>query len=444
MRFAFIWLGYNFRVNSARMVFMQRDKLLAKYHEFDRKFNTHKDYSYQYLVNFSQTKDLPIHRWFYFVEGYSPKLVTNIFEYLGITDNSSVVFDPFSGSGTTLATAKSSGMSSTGFEINPFSAFMIKVKTRNYSKREIEEISKFKIPPYKRIKGVYDKYELKIVHNLFDEEKLEKIEILKQEINLIKDQKVRDALYMALLTILPIVSNYRKGGNGLKRKRVIKKNDPYIEFQQKIDEIVSDLNAVVNTGPEPTIINDSCLNISDYKIPKIDISLFSPPYANCFDPFEVYKTELWIGEFVKGYDDLRVKRKMALTSNLNANLKKEFDSTHRSELLEDIIEYLQSQPLWDKRIPKMLDTYFYDMYVLLKDLYKFTKKGGFCVIVVGNSAYSKLAVPTDILLGELGENIGFSVQEIIEARRNETSSQQHAKLDGHLDFLRESLIILKK
>lgn len=423
---------------------MKMNNLLSIYKSFDKAYNIHTDNSYEYLVNFSQTKDLPLHRWFYFVEGYSPKLVTNIFEYLGVTNGKSVVFDPFSGSGTTLLTAKEYGMKSLGFEINPFSAFMIKVKTKNYSSKEIEEIHNFKIPPYKPIPSVYKKYELKIIQNLFDKEKLEKIEVLKEAINKIQDQKVRDALYMAVLTILPIVSNYRKGGNGLKRKIIIKDSDPFIEFRKKVEEIVSDLKITKNQGKEPTIINDSCLNMGNYDIPEIDISVFSPPYANCFDPFEVYKTELWVGDFISGYADLSNRRKMALTSNLNANLKKEFDSVHRTYLLQKIISYLNNQTLWDRRIPKMLDTYFYDMFLLLKNLYKKTKKGGYCVIVVGNSAYSRLAIPTDILLGELGENVGFKVKEIIEARRNETSSQQHAKLDGYSDYLRESLIILKK
>ena len=47
----------------------------------------------------------------------------------------------------------------------------------------------------------------------------------------------------------------------------------------------------------------------------IDLSIFSPPYANCFDYFEVYKIELWLGMFVKDYESLRVLRKSALTSN---------------------------------------------------------------------------------------------------------------------------------
>jgi len=421
----------------------KRRNFFSTYKELDKQFNLREDYSYEYLVNFSQIEDVPIHRWFYYQEGYSPFLVENILKYLGLTTKKTLVFDPFAGSGTTLLAAKHLGKKSIGFEINPFSAFMIRGKTQNYTRTELEKVKKFKIPTYKPISKIYDKYELKIIHNLFDKQKLERIELMKDKIGCVQDKKVKDLLNIALLCILEDVSNYRKGGNGLKRKRVHKNLDPFIEFKNKLSQILEDLSRK-SRGPEPKVINDSCLNMSEYDIRDIDISVFSPPYANCFDPFEVYKIELWLGEFVSSYADLRIRRKIALTSNLNADIKKEIGEKHRTALLSDIIEYLSAQPLWDKRIPKMLDTYFFDMYLLLKMLACATKPGGFCVIVVGNSSYGNLAIPTDILLAQMSEKAGFTTKEIIEARKNETSSQQHAKLGNLVEYIRESLVVLQK
>lgn len=414
------------------------------YKQLDKEFNKYVDNSFEYLVNFSKTKELPIHRWYYYVEGYSPLLVTKIFNHLHLNKEESVILDPFTGSGTTLLGAKNLGIASYGFEVNPFSAFMSKVKSRNYSEEDIHEIVKFKLPTFQEINDVYGKYELRIIENLFDREKLVKIENLKNEVNKVENQKIRDLLYFAILSILPNVSNYRKGGNGLKRKTVNLDKDPFIEFTEKLKVISQDLMKFSIIGPEPIIENDSCLNIDDYNIPNVSLSLFSPPYANCFDPFEVYKIELWVGEFVDSYIDLRQKRREGLSSNLNANINGPVDEVYHTETLSAILTYLQEQPLWDKRIPKMLSTYFSQMHFLLKKIYERTIRGGHCAIVVGNSAYGQIALPTDIILGEIGNNVGFKVKEIIEARKNETSSQQHSKLGEHIDFVRESIVVLQK
>ena len=421
---------------------IDKSVFFQKYQNFDKSFNTHKDESYEYLVNFSNVASKPIHRWFYYQEGYSPELVTKILEHLGVTNTTKFVFDPFAGSGTTLLVAKQSGMKSLGFEINPFSAFMINVKTRNYTQNEINDIKDFKLPIGRQLHD-YKNYELKITKNLFDENKLDKIEILKKEIQDISNEKVKNVLSLCLFSVLGEVSNYRKGGNGLKKKRVKMDIDPFIAFQNKKALICEDLDKMV-IGPEPIIINDSCLEIEKYEpIPEIDISIFSPPYANCFDPFEVYKMELWIGEFVKSYKELKEKRKRALRSNLNAELQKPVSKEHRMELLNEILNYLSECELWDKRLPQMLDGYFYDMYTILSKTYRKTKKNGYCVIVVGNSAYGNLAIPTDLLLAQLGEKVGFKVKEIIVARKNETSSQQHKNLGVLLEYMRESIVVMK-
>lgn len=413
-----------------------------EYKKLDIEFNTRYDLSYQYLVNFSKTKNLPIHRWFYYQEGYSPELIKKVLKYLNL-NGSTHLFDPFAGSGTSLVAAKELGIKATGIEINPFSCHMAISKTQNYSNEEIRILENFEVPNYKPIKNLFVKYELSIIENLFEIENLEKIELIKKKIEVENNSKVKNILFTALLCILQQVSYYKKAGNGLKKKRIYKSIDTFEAFKFKLSEIISDIKST-NSKNKTVIINDNCLNINNYEIDEIDISIFSPPYANCFDYYEVYKIELWIGEFVKSYEELRNLRKSALTSNLNADLKKKTKIVTTSKVLIPIIDYLNNTKLWDNKIPKMLNAYFSEMEQLLTSLFDRTKKGGYCVVVVGNSSYGGLAVPTDIILAEIGKNLGFTVLEIIVARRNETSSQQYDKIGNLIEFVRESLIIFKK
>ena len=353
------------------------------------------------------------------------------------------LFDPFAGSGTSLVAAKELGIKATGIEINPFSCHMALTKTQNYSDAEIKKAGLFKVPKHKPIKNSFEKYELSIIENLFEIENFEKIELLKKKIKAEENIKVKNILFTALLCILQQVSYYKKAGNGLKKKRIYQSVDTFDAFDIKLKEIVSDIK-LNNSKNQTVIINDNCLNINNHNIKDIDITIFSPPYANCFDYYEVYKIELWLGEFVKSYDELRALRKAALTSNLNADLKKKSKIVTSSKILIAILDHLNNTKLWDNKIPKMLNAYFSEMERLLTDLYIKTKKGGYCVIVVGNSSYGGLAVPTDIILSEIGKKIGFTVNEIIVARRNETSSQQYDKIGNLIEFIRESLIIFKK
>jgi DNA modification methylase len=418
------------------------DFFYNEYKKLDVEFNTRYDLTYQYLVNFSKTKNLPIHRWFYYQEGYSPVLIKKVLKYLNLNGNTHL-FDPFAGSGTSLVAAKELGLKATGIEINPFSCHMAISKTQNYSEEEVKILENFKVPNYKPIKKLFEKYELSIIENLFEIENFEKIELIKKKIDKEKNTKVKNILFTTLLCILQQVSYYKKAGNGLKKKRIYKSVDTFEAFKFKLNEIISDIKLNKNKN-KTVIINDNCLNINNYEIDEIDISIFSPPYANCFDYYEVYKIELWIGEFVKSYEELRNLRKAALTSNLNADLKKKTKIVTSSKVLIPIIDYLNNTKLWDNKIPKMLNAYFSEMEQLLISLFERTKKGGYCVVVVGNSSYGGLAVPTDIILAEIGKNLGFTVQEIIVARRNETSSQQYSKIGNLIEFVRESLIIFKK
>ena len=356
-----------------------------------------------------------------------------------------LIVDPFCGSGSTLIASKQKNIKSIGIDINPVSAFMAKVKTENYTKKEISETENFSLSNISKYKEeVYENYELRIIKNLFSLRNLSQIEEAKIQINTVKSERVKNLLRASLISVLEDVSNYKKAGNGLKKKRDEPKTEFGELFREKKKQICIDIKES-KTRTKTKVYLGSC-ELIQQKVhdSEVDLFLFSPPYANCFDYFEVYKIELWLGGFVSSYEELRKLRKSALVSNLNADLNKDFQNKIKSKLFEKNIEAIESSKLHDPKIPKMIRLYFQEMQDLLKMSYDKLKSSGKMIIVVGNSSYGGQPLLTDLILANLAESIGYRIEQIIVARKNETASQQYKKIGKKIRYIRESLIVLKK
>ncbi len=256
--------------------------------------------------------------------------------------------------------------------------------------------------------------------------------------------KVKDLLFATLISVLESSSNYKKAGNGLKKKKIEPSDDFRNLFHKKKDEICNDISNS-RSKASVKVFNGGCELVCE-KVDNnsADLFLFSPPYANCFDYFEVYKIELWLANFVSSYKELRKLRKTAMVSNLNADLSKEYKGNLESKLFVDNIKLIEVCELHDKRIPKMIKLYFQEMNEFIKTAYSRMRVGGKMIIVVGNSSYGGQPLLTDLILTDLAIASGFAAEKIIVARKNETSSQQYKKIGEKINYIRESLIVLRK
>ncbi len=402
-------------------------------------------------TNFVFSSDFARHRWFNYKEGFSPILVEKIFEEYGV-DKDSIVCDPFCGAGTTLTVAQKHGIDSIGFEVNPFAAFITKVKTNVYTEKDIEELDKL-VDELKRkkINPNYQFIDNEYMCRVFDEDMLQCQLNIRKYILDNQGSKAGELLKFSWLCTLEECSLYRKAGNGLKKK----KNPPtYGEKgarEYALEKIVDKVNSIKvdydprDNGQMPLLYIDSATTISErIERESLDLVLFSPPYANCFDYTKIYIIELWFGDFIHSTEGQKEIRMKSIRSHCHATWPSRYDNFHLSELNDEILPLLRQQKLWTNRIPDMLNGYFADMEETLKQIYATLKKGGHCSIVVSNSAYAGIIIPTDIFLAKISERIGFRVEEIEVKRLIITSSQQYKKTEHIRQYLRESIVKLEK
>lgn len=414
-------------------------------------------------VHFQNAYQTPVQRWFPYREGYSTKLVNAFVKELQITGN---VFDPFSGSGTTLLASRHNNLNSFGIDVNPISVLVAKAENENYTSNDILNL----YSENEKLKAVSESNEIfqtsfDLADKVFNSEILQSLLQFKFYIKEIQNNKIQNLYFVAWLSIIEEVSNIKKEGNGIKYKNRKRTLNGYINIDKEVWErqmfpdnkfsyvkskLINRLDLILtdikdNYGAcekKPTIFKGSCLEFDKMFSDEIQFTFFSPPYCNCFDYFEIHKVDLWLGDFVKDKEAFRQLRNTGFRSNTNSLNHKPI--IYKNENIENLISLFDREKLWNNRIPSVVRGYFDDTHTLLSKLYQQTTKGGYVGIVVGNSAYTGVIIPSDTLIADIAKEIGFKVKNIFITRHLTTSSQQKQELIHLKKYLRESIVLLQK
>lgn len=414
-------------------------------------------------VHFQNAYQTPVQRWFPYREGYSTRLVNAFIKELKITGN---VFDPFSGSGTTLLASRTNNLNSFGVDVNPISVLVATVENEQYNKSNIENISLEieRIKSFAKSNEIFQTY-FELADKVFNQEILQSMLQFKEYIKEIENEKTRNLFFVVWLSIIEDVSNIKKEGNGIKYKNRKRTPTGYININKDVWEkqtfpddkfgfvkakLLKHLETIIfdiesnygNCEKKPTIFKGSCLDFDKFFLDEIQFTFFSPPYCNCFDYFEIHKVDLWLGDFVTDKEEFRLLRNTGFRSNTNSLNHKPI--IYKNENLENLIILFDSEKLWNNKIPNVVRGYFDDTHTLLNKLYRQTTQGGHVGIVVGNSAYSGVIIPSDVLIADIAKKVGFKVKSIFVTRHLTTSSQQKQELEFLKNYLRESIVLLEK
>jgi len=400
------------------------------------------DEQFSDLVNFQTNQEIPRHRWFGYKQGYSAKLVERVLKDT-CPSKDHCVLDPFAGVGTTNLVAQNFHYQNVGFDINPVASFAAEVKLSHFTENEKTELSGILAHFTPRLTETVPKSTL--LENSFSRRMFDHLMHIKGFYESCENERIRSLLKLAYLSIVEVCSNRIKDGNGIKivrnKQEIL---DAYSYYLSRCRLMLRDIEQS-NSPVTSRIVNGSILLEKDFAAVKdkdIGIVVFSPPYANCFDYCEVYKLELWMGDFVSSYRDFDKFRLMALRSHVNSQFDHAIKNpNHSVDVISDIISCFN---IWNRNIPDMIRGYFDDMTELFKKLERIMVHNSKCFIVVANSAYKGIVVPTDLLLADLAQAQGFMVKKMICARNIRASSQYMSTEDEHKSLSRESIIVIEK
>jgi len=423
-----------------------KDPYLELLHELTTSFPVSVIEDYKTLVNFGENFLEPIHNWYEYKQGFAKRLIQTLIRKEH-PPKELYILDPFCGVGTTNLVAKSMGYNSIGLDVNPVATFASIVKTRDYTENNIQTISD-------SIQNFHNKLEWKmkadpkVISTSFTKEQLKKLKKIRGYIDSVENKNSREFLLLAYLSVIEDASIRIKDGNGIKiRKNKKQILDIYGYFLLKAKSMLKDIqDSDFSFETDHKVLNSSILIDETFNLledQSVGMSIFSPPYANCFDYCEVYKLELWLGSFVDSYSDFKKYRSMALRSHVNSK----FDHKINNQLedVDLIAALIATFNIWNKNIPHMIRGYFDDMCALLRKQYVLMTANSKCFIVVGNSAYKGIIVPTDLIIAKIASMNGYKVNSISVARQLRSSAQQTEELKAKYgNLMRESIIELQK
>ena len=409
------------------------------------------------LVNFSTAKNIPYQRWVRYREGYSTMLVEELLKRANIEKTTHFVADPMVGSGSTIISAKQQGYDVFGVDINPFCKLIVDAKLIRPNSKDIDTIKSFlkeiiNLQPYSQ--------EINLpLSDYFPESNLRMLIALRNRIEQENNDTVKQILLAGWFFIIEDCSNRKKDGNGLAtRPSRIKNVIAY--FYTVMEELINDYinypfkdstKSAIYTGSACDFLTFSNTFEKNGQGKKLGTIIFSPPYANSFDYFESYKMELLFGQLLtpNAYPTYKNQQIRNYRICYGKELHSEFPVVELlcKEIKEEIPKKETRTGKKDFRtrlMPNMLRGYFCDMNKVLMQLYQALDENGSCYIVVDQSAYVGVIIPTDIILADIAEKVGFKVENISICRKTHTSGQQVKAYPYLSNTLRESIVCLKK
>jgi tRNA G10 N-methylase Trm11 len=335
---------------------------------------------------------------------------------------SGIVLDPMTGSGTVARAAKSQGLRSMGFDLDPLAVLISKVGTTSVDDEILEHFEKrflaildatvFDQPALPWIDG--DKEAERFVDFWFAEPQrvdLRRIAALlysNAEIDMPDD--VADVFRIALSRIIVTkkqAASLAQDTSHSRPHRVSLESDYDVVagFMKSLRAVRKRVSHIPKQG-FVTIKRGDARDLSAVDAESVDAVLTSPPYLNAIDYMRGHRLSLiWLGH---KYSDLSKARSNSIGAEKRPDLP--FDKIAFQSIKNSMGE-LDTLP---SRYHGMIERYVVDMHKMIGEVARVMKPQAFATFVMGNSCLKGVYIQNSEALAKAAEAVG-----LIETSRHE-------------------------
>ncbi len=383
----------------------------------------------------------PIHRWYVFPHSFTSELVHALIDEWGLTPNDQIL-DPFVGAGTTLLAAKEKGIPAAGFDLSPLAVLATNVKVTNHDVARLKKLwSRLcrRVDPT-RWNGAAKDYP-DLVREALPGKLLGAFDALDRAIgSLDATEKERDFFRLALLATIPKYSRAVAEGGWL--KWVDRRNGvstlPTV-FADHVGMMLDDLGRTqVRRGTSWCAALADARSLSD-AAGAYSAVITSPPYPNRHDYTRVFGIELMFGFL--DWEQTRQLRYQSFHSHPEARPSRPNANGYvQPRRLARAVAHIRRKEK-DPRVSKMIEGYFLDLYLSLREVQRVCSPKARSAFVVGNAQYQGVPIAVDELTAEVGEQAGLTCEKLLVARYRGNSAQQMGKYGRNPS--RESVVMFR-
>ncbi len=358
-------------------------------------------------------------------------------------DETDHILDPFAGAGTTILAAKLKAVPATGYDISPFATFVSNVKARNYNQRRIRAIAENLVGRVSEKEFVTPRREYPdLVRQALPPGILATLEGIDQAIaDSTYTRKEKDFFRLALIAILPKYSRAVAAGGWLKWvSKQTKRTSICRTFARQVSLMVEDLSAYPHVVGNHWVGRCADARSLPDKDSTYTAVITSPPYPNRHDYTRVFGVELMFGFL--DWEQTRRVRYQSIHSHPEARPRRpSYEDYSMPRGLAATLRKIRKAGL-EPKIVSMIEGYFLDMHLCLRECQRVVAPKAPIAFVVGNAQYCGQPLPVDSYLVDIGTFLGLQWEKTIAVRLRGNSAQQMGRYGRNPS--RESIVVFRK